>query len=365
MGTLWMVTLLAQMVTQFFIGPYLDSIPRKQVMLFSEYVRLLSFTAVAGLLWFHERNVVVLYGAALLNSVVMYDPAANALLPATITKEQLVKATARITSGVQLIRFVALPIAGCSIGFLGEGLSLCITLILFIASVCLLRAIREDRIAPAKAPWLMQFRKGIFIYKQMPILLVLGFFIAVTNFGVTATQTMYIPYVRQILGASSFQYGMFAGCFPLGYMVGAALVSRRKEQFHGLYHMFGALLYGGISYILLSLTKNFSVALLIETSAGVFMPLWGVNSTALYQRFVPDDILAQVFAVRSLIARSATPIGALYATFATSHFSIPFLFWSVGALSCVTALFGLMLARFGYLQFSVTKKAASVTETAS
>jgi MFS family permease len=363
MGSLWLITIVAEIAAQFFVGPYLDGFQRKKIMLYSETIRLVSYLTIFVLVLTHHLHVYILYGTALASSIVMYDPAANALLPSLVTKEQLVKANAKISGSNQLARFLAMPTAGLCLDAFRESFTICIVAILFLTSVILLTFLKEETVQKNSIKWINQLKKGIRVYKQSPILLILGCFIAVSNFGITATQTMYIPYVREVLGGSSLQNGLFSGAFPFGYILGSWIVSKiRESESHRLYFMFGALFYGGITFLILSHTTAFALALLVEVTAGVTMPLWGINSTTLYQRIVPSEIRAQVFAVRSLIAKIASPLGVVYATFITSHLNLPFLFLSVGILICVISGFGLLFAKEMYKPASTTIKFQNSTK---
>jgi MFS family permease len=344
MGALWMVSICSQIIVQLGMSPYLDHWARKKVMMGSEWIRLIAYVGILLLSLQNQLSVEILYFTAFLTSIVMYDPAANALLPSVVKDDELVKANAKISGIVQMMRMVALPAAGFLIGFLGRVESLIVIAILFLISIMLIKRIEENGFVPSKIEsWWKQCKKGIKFYKEQSILVMLGFFIAVTNFGIFATLSMYIPYVTEILGGSSFEYGLFAASFPLGYVIGTILVSRIKEQKkHKFTVMLGAIFIGGISYLLLGVTTLFWIAILIEIMAGVVMPFWNVHSTTLYQRVVPNEMRAQVFSVRFIISKAAAPLGILYGTFCATYFSISVLFLSVGLLTCTVAAIGMI-----------------------
>jgi MFS family permease len=337
--------ILTQIAIQLLIGPYIDRWARTKVMFLSECVRFLSFAMVLFLLIQNTLTVQALYLIAFLISIVLYDPAASALLPSIIKNKDLVKANAKIFGTVQLMRLVALPSAGVLIGFWGKVESIVLVVLLFFISLVLLTLLKEERSARyTKETWWNQFKKGIRIYKEQHILVFLGFFIAMTSFGVFATQAMYIPYVSEVLGGSSFEYGLFAASFPLGYIMGSIIVGRVKEPTRYKYLvMIGALFVGGITYILLGLTETLWIAVMIEVVAGIVMPFWNVYSTTLYQRVVPDELRGQVFSVRFILTKAATPLGILYGTFCATTFSLPFLFLSIGIAICLVSGLGMIV----------------------
>lgn len=353
MGTLWMVSLCTQIIVQLGMSPYLDRWARKKVMMISELVRWIAYVGILLLLVQNLLSVEVLYAAAFLTSIVIYDPAANALLPSVVKNDELVKANAKISGIGQMMRLLALPSAGFLIGFWGGFESLVFVVSLFSVSVLLLMFLEEKNFVPSKIEsWWKQSKKGISFYKEQPILIILGFFIAITNFGIFATLSMYIPYVTEILGGSSFEYGLFAASFPLGFVMGTMLVGRIKEpKEHRYTVMLGAVFIGGASYLLLGITTLFWLAILIEIMAGIVMPFWNVHSTTLYQRVVPNEMRAQVFSVRFIISKAAAPLGILYGTFCATYYSIPALFLSVGLLTCSITAIGMVV-----LQRSIGKR---------
>lgn len=344
MGALWMVSICSQILVQLGMSPYLDHWARKKVMMVSELVRLVAYIAILILLLLNQLSVEMLYTAAFLTSIVIYDPAAQALLPSVVKDDELVRANAKISGIVQMMRLLALPAAGFLIGVWGSTESLILVVSLFSISVVLLMLLEEKSFVPSKIEtWWKQCKKGILFYKEQSILIILGIFIAITNFGIFATLSMYIPYVTEILGGSSLEYGLFAASFPLGYVVGTILVSRIKEpKEHKYTVMLGAVFVGGISYLLLGMTTLFWLAILIEIMAGIAMPFWNVHNTTLYQRVVPSEMRAQVFSVRFIISKAAAPLGILYGTLCATYFSIPALFLSVGLLTCTVAAIGMI-----------------------
>ncbi|MEM5014868.1 MFS transporter [Metabacillus indicus] len=302
---------------------------------------LLFFTA-----GFHEAAL--LYAAAFLTSITAYDPAAAALIPKLVQKEELVKVNARISGGVQLMRFLALPSAGLLVSVLNDKSSLIFVAGAFSVSFIMIGFLIEK---PAefenKASWIKKFREGTHIYRKHKILLFLGILVSITSFGVFAAQTMYIPFVAEVLGGSSFEYGLFAASFPLGYIAGSFAASRMKVKDTFIYQiMMLALFIGGSTYLALGAADTLAAAMVIEIAAGAAMPFWNVYSTTLYQRLVPQSILGQVFSVRFLLTKAAAPLGIVYGTACAAQFGIQSLFLSIGAIICTVSGGGFLFLTF-------------------
>ncbi|MFA1822667.1 MFS transporter [Virgibacillus oceani] len=363
MGSLWIINIGTQIFVQFSIGPYIDRFQRKSVMMVSESVRILAYILLLIISFTGHLNAGILYSVAFLTAVVVYDPPANALVPNLVKKDQLVKANAHIAGTVQFMRLIALPIAGLVVASFSIYLAVFMVVFLFLISILFVSLIQEHRQSNKMVGnnWWSQFKKGLAVYRKQKILIFLGFFIAVVNFSVFATQVMYIPYVLEVLDGTSFSYGLFAASFPLGYIIGSFIVGKLSEPSQRLMYilMIGALFIGGLTHVGLGLTTLLWAAIMIEVIAGIIMPVWNIYCNTLFQKLVPDDIRGQVFTVRFIFSKIATPLGIIYGTFWAISFTLPTLFLSVGILTCVLTAVGVMSLGLYYLKRPETEEKIS------
>ncbi|MFA7745187.1 MFS transporter [Salinicoccus roseus] len=182
--------------------------------------------------------------------------------------------------------------------------------------------------------------KGSVIYLQKPVLIYLGIFMAVSNFSIFAAQAMYLPFAMENLNGDAWTYGIFAASWPVGYIIRALILGRLPdfELSARIKIMIAALVLGTLTFILLAFSGNIYTAVVVEIAAGISGPFWNVYSTHLYQVTVPEDIRAQVFSFRILIARVFAPVGILFGTFVSAAFGIEIMLMIVGALSCTVIL---------------------------
>lgn len=348
MGTLWLVSISGQLIVQFIAGPYIDRFKRTTVMRASEALRAFVYLLLLLFITAGFNEEALLYAAAFFTSITAYDPAAAALVPKLVHKEELVKVNAGISGGVQLMRFLTLPAAGFLVSVLNEKSSLILIVCAFSISFIMIGFLLEKHTEiDDKATWIKKFKEGTLVYRKHKILLFLGGLVSITSFGVFAAQTMYIPFVSEVLGGSSFEYGLFAASFPLGYIAGSFAASRIKVKDTSIYQiMMLALFIGGSTYLALGAAKTLAAAMVIEIAAGAAMPFWNVYSTTLYQRLVPQSILGQVFSVRFLMTKAAAPLGIVYGTVCAAQFGIQFLFLSIGAIICTVSGGGLLFFAF-------------------
>ncbi|MED5019387.1 MFS transporter [Paenibacillus chibensis] len=346
MGVLWLLSIAGQWAVQWIFAPLIDRWKRTTVMKVSETVRGMGY-AFVWLMWIAgNQEAYVIWIGTFIGSLQIYDAAAGALLPKLISKERLVRANATLAGGGQLVRVLALPLAGLLTGILRPGVLLPWLVLLFFSCWGFTAFMNEPaRNAKKGMTWRGSLHQGMRVYRDHKILYALALLISVTSFGVFATQSMYVPFVMDVIGGGPMDFGLFSASFPLGYVLGSLIVGRLKEPGPYMYVMMSAALFGGgLTYLLLGSTTHMAAALCIEAAAGVLMPFWNVFSSALYYRTVPESVLGQVLAVRSLLTRAMTPLGIMYGTFCAERFGVPQLFITVGLFICLVSGMGLMFA---------------------
>jgi len=344
MGSLLFVSMSAQIIIQLAIGPMIDNWDRLTVMKVSEFIRISVFLGLIILSYTDNLNPIHLYTSSFLISVVLYGPAANALLPNIVSEEFLLKGNSRIEGFIQVARMIALPVAGVVKVITNDYFSLSIVFILFLISFFVVFRIDVPKLeGNEKRDWWNQLKEGLSIYKTHTILIILGIFIAVINFGVFATQAMYVPYVREAIGAGDIGYGFFVASFPFGYVLGTSLTVKLKFKTPETIIMMFAVLLSGLTFFGLSVATTLWVAIIMEIIAGIAMPFWNVYSTTIFQKLVPDHLRGQVFTVRNIIAFSMTPAGIIFGTFMAELFGLRVLFTTIGSITLTSSLLGIII----------------------
>lgn len=345
MGGIWLLSLVGQWLVQWIAGPYIDRWKRVTVMKLSETIRGAAFLFV-WLMWIagHKEAYIIWIGS-FVSSLHVYDAAAGALIPKLSESDKLVRVNAVLSGSVQLVRVLALPTAGLLTGMLSAEFLLPVMAILFWCVWFPASFINErPQSAGTVRTWKGSFVQGIQVYQSNRILCGLTLLVAVTSFGVFATQAMYIPYVTETLHGGPLASGLFSAAFPFGYVCGSIIAGWLREPGTYLYAVMSAALFaGGLTYIMLGMTTSIHTALVIEAAAGVAMPFWNVYSSTLYYRIVPESVLGQVLSVRSLLTKAMTPVGVMYGTYLASSFGMPALFMSVGVLICTISGAGIFI----------------------
>lgn len=354
MSGIWLSYLIPSLFVQIVAGPYLDRWNRKRILVFSQISRASLFSA---LFYLHITSQITpweLYLASGLNGMIQpwYMPSSLAALPTMVPKEQLPQANAYMDGTSRLMMFLGPPLGGMLVASSGIHTSLLIVVSTYLISSLLLSRLNLTHSSQQerKETWWDQFIQGYQYFFQQRELFWLGIFIASIQFGVGVTMVIHLPYIASELGGGSFHYGLFLAGYPFGYFIGTLLFSRARQYRNHSGVMIGAFVFGGTTFLALSIVQNIWLAIVIEVVAGIIAPFFHVQSTSLFQQTVPAHLLGRILSVRLFIIRSAMPLGVVAGGAMVELWGIRPLFALIGGLICLLGILGLTLPFFQFLR---------------
>lgn len=351
LGSMWLLYFLPSLLLQLFIGPYIDRWSRKWIMIIALWSRAAIF--LIPLIGYMTGTLAPwhIYAVQLAVGLItpLYVPANQAILPTLVAKEQLSTANAYVDGMVRLMMLLAPVLAGIVIEYIGIHITLLLVCLLLAASGSLLLGIHEgNRPQTTRQTWLEQFTEGVGYFFRQKIIVWLGVFLAVVQFGVGVTLVIALPYITGELNESYAVYGYFMAGFPLGYVIGTLLVGKIKVR-DRRFLMLGALVIGGMTYINLGITTSIYLAITTEIVAGIAMAIFNVHNLTICQQIIPNHLMGKVFSVRLLIIRGMMPIGVLIGGVFSEIWGIRSLYLGIGSLICAISLFGLLLPYFRFI----------------
>ena len=294
----------------------------------------------------------------------LYVPSVQAMIPRVVSNEQLTAANAAIDGTARLMTFLGPSIGGLILFAVNaEGLLLLTTVMFFGSGVSLL-LIQEHsrRRSAAQKMWFQELAEGFRYFFGQRILLWLGLFVAVVQFGVGAMMALNLPYISGELGGDSVAYGLFVAGFPLGYFFGSLFVGKRGEPKNRRQVMLGSLLLGGITYLALGIVHDVRIAIAIEVFAGLWAPFFHVHSLSIFQRLVPDEQMGKVFSIRQLLLRGTMPLGILFGSQLGELWGIRSILFIIGSMICIGSLMGMLLPYFRFLNGNIEAKRGIVED---
>lgn len=351
LGSMWLLYYVPSLMMQLFIGPYIDRWSRKWTMIISQWARGVAFILPLAALISGNLEVWHIYAVQCIVGLItpFYVPANHAITPTIVEKEQLQSANAYIDGTVRLMTFLSPIVAGIIIEYTGVHVTLILVSILLIISGFTLLFIQEERkTIEVRKTWLAEFIEGISFFFSQKIIVWLGIFLAFVQFGVGVTLVTTLPYITEELGGTYAEYGYFMAGFPIGYILGAILVTRIKYRSRR-FLMLGSLFIGGITFIALCFNYSISLAITTETIGGIVMAIFSIHNTTIIQKAVSNHLIGKVFSVRLLIMRGAMPLGVLIGSVLSEVFGVRPLYLLIGLLISIVSLVGILLPYFKFI----------------
>ncbi len=318
-------------------GAWADRADRKRLMI---RVDLLKAALIASIPLLYALNALPLwwiYAVGFLTTTlsILFNAAQFAAVPSLVASDDLVEANGRITASFTTASLVGPPLAG-----LVASLLPVVDLLLFDALTFVASALSLAWIGASFNTGERRERRGIradvleglgYVWAH-PVLRHIAIMMAMVNFVAAVMWAELVLFVKEGLGATDFQYGLFMAGGSLGVVLLslAAGPLRRRFSFSGV--ALGTLALSGLLGIALALAPHYWVALALWILIPGLGVLFNINVDSLRQAIVPNHLLGRVVSTARVLAWSATPFGALLGGYLVERTSITLVYVLVGVL---------------------------------
>lgn len=356
-GALWLVYFIPSLVFQFISAPFLNHTRKEKMLCRIQIIRAGSYLLpFAGFLVGNEMATV---GALILLQCLLgllqpvYASLSFSILPDICNENELVKANGFLDGTLRLMGFLTPALT--SIFLLAVPLYAVygISSVLFLSSYFAISHItlnkNEEGALWTKKFWWIELKQGYITFFSYPHLIGQTILSSTVQFAVGVSMVLSVPFIMEDLGGQHWEYAVFSGAFPVGYVIGMLLLRKlpRKPTI-----MYLGLAGGGLSFFLLQWVKSVPAAWLCELFGGLLFPLFNAQSAAIFQCDAPENRLAQLSAVRLLFLRLTMPLGTIFASTTFLDLSTRQLYGMAGIVVMIPGLIAMLLP---------IKKAGSVT----
>lgn len=318
-------------------GVIVDRLDRRRIMIASDLVRAALVFAIPFLV---PQNVFWLYFLVLLASGVstVFDPAYASVVPAVVRDEELASANAPLAissfgsaavgfavSGLIAAQF---PVAWAF--YAGAATLLFSGLCVWLAVIPPIEAKREKSLATVYR----NLQDGAAFLVNTPALLAvfgLAPFLGV-SFGLW--NSLLLPFARQALGASEFQYGLQEGLALLGFVVSSLLMARVSCRLREGQWLVISSIGMGVAALLYASVSSIGLAMAMVVVSGFLIAPSSVARDLIIQRSTPRETRGSVSSVFFVTRDVAFLIGMAAAGLAD--------LWGVRALMAGSALLALV-----------------------
>jgi MFS family permease len=254
--------------------------------------------------------------AALMGVVNAFDiPARQAFLVEMVGRGDLMNAIALNSSMFNGARIIGPAVAGILVAVIGEGWCFLLNGLSYIAVLAGLLAMRlpAREASPRAGSALGHIIEGIqYVARTGPIrtlLLLLGL---ISLMGTPISVLMPI-FADRILHGGPSGMGLLLGASGGGALAGAfMLAARTNVRGLGRWVAVSAVVFGA-SLVLFSLSRSFTLSILLLIPVGFFMMVEMGSTNTLIQAMVPDHYRGRVMAIYSMMLMGMAPFSALLA----------------------------------------------------
>ncbi len=311
-------------------GVYVDRWDRRRLMI---VVNLLMAASLLPLLAVPVVGLWVVYLVLVTESTLsqLFTPAEVALLPNLLEggEEQLVPANALSGVNRHLARLIGPLIGGVVVAVGGLTLVAVVDAGSFLLATALIAAIRyaspprvphpsvEAETVSAWSRLIGEWREGLRLVWNEPVLRALLVFFCITSIGEGLTSTLFVPWVTNALHSDAAGYGALLSTQAIGGLAGAVVIGRFGSHVNALTLVIaGAVTFGMIDLVLFTYPIVYpflAPALVGMVIVGVPGAAMGAGSTTLQQTQTEDRHRGRVVGAIGALAGLGSLLGAVLA----------------------------------------------------
>lgn len=349
MGVLWLIYFIPSLVLQGISAPFLNHVIKGNMLQRIQLIRAGAYLLPLAGFWIGS-DMGIITGLVIMQCLLgllqpIFASLSFSLLPEICSEDELADANALLDGSLRLMSFLAPGAASLLLLIAPMQWIHAVSAVLFFVSFLALSRIKQastqKTVLWTKKFWWAEMKEGYLSFFSYPQLLRMTLLSSTVQFAVGATLVLSIPFIRGELGGEIWEYALFNGAFPVGYVLGMLLLTKLPKTPATMYI---GLIGGGFSFLLLSFVHSVPLAWMCEWIGGILFPLFNAQSAAIFQREAPRERLAQLSAVRLLFFRISMPFGILFASLPFLPFTIRQIYIVIGALIVLPALFYLFAA---------------------
>ena len=329
-------------------GPLVDRLPRVQVMLGADVVRLL--LAAVLVVWRGDVGVVYAVAFGLSAGSVFFNPAAGSLLPTLVDDDELVAANSGIWSAAVLTQVLLAPLAGLLATTAGFGWAFAANAASFGLSALLLQGLTGE--APRPIVTASIWTQGVEALRSLGgdrLLRALALAQALAALSAGATSALLVVLAYQHLDVSGGGYGLMLAAIGTGAFCGPLLLSRLAAQARRPRAVFGAFGLRGLVDVVLATVTALPAALGALVLYGVGTSVGNVSFSSLIQSHVPAGLHGRVFSAFDLIWQTMRLASLLLGGVLADTYGIRIVYYTGGVLLLVAAFAGLRAGGATYI----------------
>ena len=307
------------------IGGLVDRIDRRLLLATANAVRFLMAALLAIAVSLDLASIPLLYAVVLVIGIaeVLYDTAAQSMIPQILGKENLERGNARLEIGAVTVgEFVGAPLSGLlfavaiAIPFaLGSvGIAVAAVLVLLIPGEFKKAKNLAEPNAKALGYW-GEIRFGIaYLYKDKT-LLKLVILTATIGLFFAATGSTMVLFLTQELSVQPALFGLVFIIPAIGSILGSVTGPRLSERFGRTRVMALGLTVSGITTLVTGFSVNVFMFMALGLITSMCITWWNILLMSTYHQLIPNELFGRIHGTRRTLVWGMMPIGSVLGGF--------------------------------------------------
>jgi len=323
-GTMFITQMIPRLLFGSIAGSVVERLNKKWVLVFTDFMRGLILSC---LFIFSTEQLWVFFVIVFAQSTIgtVFMPAHRALMVEIIERDHLVDANSITIVSDNIIRLAGPSLGGALLGIGGLHISIGVDILSYIVSGIFISLITVSSINHSKPQvktslmkkWLTFWSEwwgGIKIIRQNHLFLIIFWVLSITWLAQGMINVLFVPYVLDIMGQSSVEFGWIESAEGAGGLIGGYLLLKLNKKVKPFPLIMSSLLLTGFMFFLMFNLPYLLVVLVLNALLGIPNIMFSVRLETLLQEHTPDDYLGRVFGSYNTMVSLATLAGMAVAS---------------------------------------------------
>jgi MFS family permease len=316
-------------------GVLVDRVDRRRLMVAVDWARAAAMGVLAVAILTGWSSIVLLDLVLFLINTgeTAFEPAAQSMVPAVVSRDQLERANGWLVGGLTLSRYmIAGPLGGfmfvvaASIPFFANAGTYAASAVLLGLVSGTYRVARPDN-AGRRTRVRAEVTEGLRWLLRQRMLRTMAVLIGLLNITLAAATAVLVLLAKERLHVGSVGYGSLFTCMAVGSLLGSAVGDRVIRRVTATWTIRIGLLVEALTHLTLALATNVYVVGVVLAVFGIHAALWTIVGTSLRQRLTPAHMLGRVSSANLFISAGGNFAGALLGGALAGAFGITAPYW--------------------------------------
>jgi len=343
-------------------GVYVDRWDRKKTMIVADIVRALLLLPL--LLVRSQEWVWLIYLVAFLETTIsqFFDPAKNAIVPALVTGQDLVRANSLNALSDSITRMIGPVLGGFTLGLFGLRGIILLDFVSYLVSALLIALIKlpayalnqethaQVRVRAQHLSLWHDWRRGLRLVQRSKMISSIFLVICVAMVGEGIINTLFIAYVQDVLNVGAVEWGWLITAQGFGAILGGLLIGHFGNVLQRNRVIAISALLGGVIFLTIVNFQSYPLALVLFGCLGIPVVGFYISAQTLLQETVTDRYRGRIFGAYSTSQALLLLVGTGIASLFGQLSSITFLLNMAGGSYVLAGCTAFLLLQGGIKQ---------------